>query len=75
MMKHVFRAIGRPDGEQMVIAIPEASAPTHGDEPRIADLREDHRSAFRSFSPPGSTDRTHSQAGSSDALTDDFRLG
>ena len=42
VVQHVLRAVGRPDREQAVIVVPEAAAATHGDEPRIPDLWEDH---------------------------------
>jgi hypothetical protein len=38
----VLRAVGRPDGEKTMIVIVEGAAATHGDEPKIPDLGEDH---------------------------------
>ena|SRR5688500_4009937 len=40
--QHVLRAGGRPDREKAVIVVVEAASATHGDEPRIPDLGEDH---------------------------------
>ncbi len=41
-VQHTFSAVGGPDREAVMILIAKASAATHGDEPRIADLRQDH---------------------------------
>jgi hypothetical protein len=43
-MEHVLGAVSRPHGEQLMIVIAEAAATSHGDEPRIPDLGEDHQS-------------------------------
>jgi hypothetical protein len=42
VVQHVLRAVGRPDGETMMIVVLEGSASTHRDEPRIPDLGENH---------------------------------
>jgi hypothetical protein len=43
VVQHMLRAVGRPDCEEAVVVILEAAAATHGDEPRIPDLGEDHQ--------------------------------
>ena len=48
VMQHVLRAVSRPDCQKAVIVVLEAAAATHGDEPRIPDLGEDHQLAPRS---------------------------
>src|SRR5207302_3399427 len=40
--QYVLRAFGRPDRQQAVIVVLEAAAATHGDEPRIPVLGQDH---------------------------------
>ena len=45
VVQHVLRAVGRPHREKTVIVVLEGPAATHGDEPRIPDLGEDHQSA------------------------------
>jgi hypothetical protein len=49
----VLRAVGRPHREKAVIVVLEGPAATHGDEPRIPDLGEDHQLAelYESRSP------------------------
>ena len=42
VVQHVLRAVGRPHREKTVIVVLEGPAATHGDEPRIPDLGEDH---------------------------------
>jgi hypothetical protein len=42
VMEHVLGAVSRPHGEQLMIVIAEAAATSHGDEPRIPDLGQDH---------------------------------
>jgi hypothetical protein len=42
MMQHMLRAVGRPHREEVVIVVAEGPAATHGDEPGIPDLGEDH---------------------------------
>ena len=42
VVQHVLRAVGRPHREQAMIVVLEGPAATHGDEPRIPDLGEDH---------------------------------
>jgi hypothetical protein len=37
-MKDTLRAIGGPQGEEMVVGVGERPATTHGDEPRVSDL-------------------------------------
>jgi hypothetical protein len=44
-VEHVLRAVGRPDREKAMIVVMESPAATHGDEPRIPDLGEDHQFA------------------------------
>jgi hypothetical protein len=43
VVEHVFRTIGRPDREAVMIVVSEAAAATNGDEPGISDLGQDHR--------------------------------
>ena len=43
VVQHVLRAVGRPQREQVMIVVREAAAATHGDEPRVPDLGQDHR--------------------------------
>ncbi len=43
VVQHVLRAVSRPQREKTVIVVLESPAATHGDEPRIPDLGEDHR--------------------------------
>jgi nucleoid-associated protein YgaU len=45
MRQRVLRAVSRPQGEKTMDVVLERSAATHRDEPRIADLGEDHRVA------------------------------
>ena len=45
VVQHVLRAVSGPDREQVMVGVLERSAATHGDEPWIPDLGEDHRSA------------------------------
>ena len=45
VVQHVLRAVSCPDRKEAVIVVLEAAAATHGDEPRIPDLGEDHRFA------------------------------
>src|SRR5438093_5715803 len=42
VVEHVLRAVSRPDPQKAVIVVLEAAAATHGDEPRIPDLGENH---------------------------------
>jgi hypothetical protein len=42
VVQHVLRAVGRPHREKTMIVVLEGPAATHGDEPRIPDLGEDH---------------------------------
>jgi len=42
VVEHVLCAVCRPHREQVMIVVLEAAAATHGDEPRIPDLGEDH---------------------------------
>jgi hypothetical protein len=42
MVQHVVRAVSRPAGETMMIVVSENATAAHCDEPRIANLREDH---------------------------------
>jgi hypothetical protein len=44
-MQHVLSAVSCPDRQEAVIYVLEAAATTHGDEPRIPDLGEDHQFA------------------------------
>jgi hypothetical protein len=46
-VQHVLRAVSRPDREQVMIVVLEGPAATHGDEPRIPDLGEDHSETIR----------------------------
>ena len=62
VVEHVLRAVGRPDREKAVIVVLEAAAATHGDEPRIPDLREDHgpdRTTRDHRGVPGRTGRAY----------------
>src|SRR6478752_469868 len=43
--QHVLRAVGRPQRGPTMVVVLERPAAAHGDEPRIADLGEDHRFA------------------------------
>jgi hypothetical protein len=43
VVQHVLGAVSRPDRQKAVIVVLEAAAATHGDEPRIPDLGEDHQ--------------------------------
>ena len=45
VVQHVLRAVGRPDREETMMVVSEGPAATHSDEPRIADLGEDHQFA------------------------------
>ena len=45
VVQDVLRAVSRPHPEKMMIVVLEGPAATHGDEPRIPDLGEDHLSA------------------------------
>jgi hypothetical protein len=42
VIQDVFRAVRRPHREKAMIIVLEGPAATHGDEPRIPDLGEDH---------------------------------
>ncbi len=44
-VQNVLRAVSRPHREKTMIVVLEDPAATHGDEPRIPDLREDHQFA------------------------------
>ena len=43
VVQHVLRAVSRPDRQKAVNVVFEAAAATHGDEPLIPDLGEDHQ--------------------------------
>jgi len=45
VVQHVLRAVSRPHREKTMIVVLEGPAATHGDEPRIPDLGEDHQVA------------------------------
>ena len=45
VVQHVLRAVSRPHRDKTMIVVLEGPAATHGDEPRIPDLGEDHQSA------------------------------
>ena len=45
VVQHVLRAVGRPHREKTVIVVLEGPAATQRDEPRVADLGEDHQFA------------------------------
>src|SRR6202035_618404 len=45
VVQHVLCAVSCPDRQQAVIFVLQAAAATHGDEPRIPDLGEDHQFA------------------------------
>src|SRR6266542_7127896 len=45
VVQHVLRAVSRPHREKTMIVVLEGPAATHGDEPRIPDLGEDHQFA------------------------------
>src|SRR5438034_714033 len=45
VVQHVLRAVSRPHREKTMIVVFQGPAATHGDEPRIPDLGEDHQSA------------------------------
>jgi hypothetical protein len=56
VVQHVLRAVSRPHREETMIVVLEDPAATHGDEPRIPDLGEDHQFESRprpSRSQPG----------------------
>ncbi len=52
VVEHVLRAVGRPHRQQAMIVVLEAAAATHGDEPRIPDLGEDHQLPISLSCPP-----------------------
>ena len=52
VVQHVLRAVSRPDRQKAVIIVLEAAAATHGDEPRIPDLGEDHQLPISLLCPP-----------------------
>jgi hypothetical protein len=52
VVQHVLCAVSRPDRQKAVIVVLEASAPTHGDEPRIPNLGEDQPFAISLLCPP-----------------------
>jgi hypothetical protein len=43
-VEHVLGTVGRPQSQQVMVIIAEAATTAHGDEARVPDLREDHRS-------------------------------
>jgi hypothetical protein len=45
VVQHVLRAVSRLHREKTMIVVLEGPAATHGDEPRIPDLGEDHQFA------------------------------
>ena len=45
VVQHVLRAVSRPHREKTMIVVLEGPTATHGDEPRIPDLGEDHQFA------------------------------
>jgi len=49
VVQHVLGAVSRPDCQKAVIVVLEAAAATHGDEPRIPDLGEDHQFSISLF--------------------------
>ena len=52
VVQHVLGAVSRPDRQKAVIVVLEAAAATHGDEPRIPNLGEDHQFAISLLCPP-----------------------
>jgi hypothetical protein len=42
-VQHVLSAVGRPHRKKAMVVVLKGAAATHGDEPRIAVLREDQR--------------------------------
>ena len=52
VVQHVLRAISSPHREKSMIVVLEGPAATHGGEPRIPDLGEDHLFAISSLYPP-----------------------
>jgi hypothetical protein len=70
MVQPVLRAVSRPDGEKAVIVVLEATAATHGDEPRIPDLGKDHK-----FAEARSITRVARLRASSNELTDRTQSG
>ena len=42
VVQHVLRAVGRPHREKAMVVVLEGPAATHGDEPGIPNLGEDH---------------------------------
>src|SRR5712664_3906593 len=52
VVQHVLRAVSRPDRQKAVIVVVKPAAATHGDEPRIPDLWEDHQFAISLLCPP-----------------------
>ena len=51
-VQHVLRAVSRPHPEKTMIVVAKGPAATHGDEPRIPDLGEDHQFADPLLWPP-----------------------
>jgi hypothetical protein len=51
VVQHMLRAVSRPDRQKAVVAVLEAAAATHRDEPRIPDLGEDHQVALLALVP------------------------
>jgi hypothetical protein len=45
MVQHVLRAVSGPHRQKTMVVVLEAPAATHGDEPRIPDLGENHQLA------------------------------
>ena len=52
VVQHVLRAVRRPHREKTMIVVLEGPAATHGDEPRIPDLGEDHQLPISLLCPP-----------------------
>lgn len=42
MMEHMFCAVGRPNGQEVVVGIQQSAAATHSDQSGVALRREDH---------------------------------
>ena len=52
VVEDVLGAVGGPQREQVVVVVLEGAAATQGDEPRVADLGEDHSRTFAATDEP-----------------------
>ena len=67
-MQYVLRAVGRPHGEQAVIVVLEAAAATHGNEPGVTDLGQDHVSLVDSIASAGAVMRPQGSTSQGSAM-------